>query len=264
MKNWIGLLIAISLGIAAALLNWKYLDRKSQEIEFVSFLAVSKDVQLEVGDTFKENDFVRLDIPRKNAGRLSDSAVLFNDRLTVVSMKAIREYQGGEIVLRQDLKTPPPEFKLETGELAMWIPVNSASFVPSLVEPGDLVSFVVPNATTVFSDIDQQTEEQNEEPGPDYDPELDDLPPRRSTNLENVSTELVGPFRIISLGSRLGSYEVESAATGSHARENVMGIAVKQTGKLIDPQAQKLVRWMAQPNFRQASVVLHPRTANKK
>ena len=261
MKNWIGLLIAISLGLVACLLNWSYLDRKSKEIEVVSFLAIAEDVRLKAGDPFLDEHFTRVDIPRKNVGVLPESAVLFKDRQTVVSMKALHDYRGGEIILRQELKTPPVEFKLGGNELAIWIPVNSATFVPELVKPGDSVSFVVPNPNTVFREI-QMNEQNREQVGPEFS----SVPPDQR-KFEQVGgdgkSELVGPFRVLSLGDRLGSHEVNVAVKGSRARENVMGIAVEKRGEGIDPKAEKLVRWMAQPDFRQAAVVLHPRTNGK-
>ena len=257
MKNWIGLLIAISLGIVACLLNWKYLDGKSQEIEMVSFLALGDDIRLKPGDQFLEDHFVRVDIPRKHVGTLPDTAVLFADRQTVVSMKALKAYRGGEIVLRQELKTPPVEMKLQQNELAIWVPVNSATFVPELVQPGDMVSFVVPNPAAVFSDINAR--ENNRDP---EGPQFSDVPPEdiAPATLEPGKSELVGPFRVLSLGDRLGSHEVNVASKGSRTRENVMGIAVKKRGDGVDPKAEKLLRWTAQANFRQAAVVLHART----
>lgn len=256
MKNWIGLLIAISLGFVACLLNWKYLDRKTKEVEVVSFLAIAEGVNLKVGDQFLEEHFARIDIPRKHVGMLPETAVLFSDRQTVVSMKALHDYRGGEIILRQELKTPPVEFKLKANELAIWIPVNSATFVPELVQPGDQVSFVVPDPAAAFRDI-RLREESKDPTGPEFSavpPENVQAPP-----IQEGKSELVGPFRVLSLGDRLGSYQVDVAVKGSRSRENVMGIAVERRGNNIDPRAEKLVRWMAQPDFRQAAVVLHPR-----
>ncbi len=260
MKNWIGLLIALSLALVAGLLNWKYLERKSKEIEVISFLAIADGVRIKSGDTFLKEHFVKLDIPRKNVGTLQETAVLFQDRHTVVSMKALHEYRGGEIVLRQELKTPPEEFKLKPNELAIWIPVNSATFVPSLVRPGDEVSFVVPNPVTVFSDITDPAD-QGQPLGPEFGNTEDIDAPVNMAPSNN--SELVGPFRVLSLGDRLGSYEVSVATGGNRARENVMGVAVTKTATGIDPRAEKLVRWMGQPNFRQAAVVLHPRQPKK-
>lgn len=257
MKNWIGLLIALSLAIVACLLNWQYLERKSKEVDEISFLAIAENVSLKTGDTFTEKHFTNLKIPRKNAGSLQETAVLYSDMQTVVSMKALHDYRGGEIVLRQELKTPPEEFKLGENELAMWIPVSTAAFVSALVKPGDEVSFVVPSPGSVFRDIEESANPEDQL-GPEFGTTEDIDDPDKNLPVTNNS-ELVGPFRVLSLGSRLGSYEVSVASGAPRARENVMGIAVTKLGNKIDPKAEKLVRWMAQPNFRQASVVLHPR-----
>jgi len=260
MKNWIGLLIALSLGIVAAVLNWQYLEKKSREVEIVSFLALDENVRLKAGDTFLAEHFVKVDIPRKHAGALAETAVLYEDRNAVTSMKALHEYRGGEIILRQELKTPAEEFKLNANELALWIPVNSATFVPSLVRPGDMVSFVVTDPGTVFGGIAGPDDSGIPE-GPEYlNAPSETQAPVSGTS---VNSELVGPFRVLSLGDRLGSYEVDVAANRSRTRENVMGVAVVKLGDRMDPKAEKLVRWMAQPDFRQAGVVLHPREVKK-
>ena len=260
MKNWIGLLIALSLGIIAAVLNWQYLERKSKEIEFVSFLALSESVRLKPGDQFLNEHFVQLEIPRKNVGSLYETAVLYDDRHTVTNLKAIQEYRGGEIILRQQLKTPASEFTLNKNELAIWIPVNSATFVPSLVKPGDYVSFVVTEPNAVFDQIIKRDRSQLPD-GPEFtedEPVLDEDRPS-----QHVDSELVGPFRVLSLGNRLGSFEVDAAFNGNRSRENVMGVAVQKLRDGVDAKAEKLVRWMANPDFRQAAVVLHPRVAKK-
>lgn len=250
MKNWIGLLIALSLGVVACLLNWQYLDRKSKEIEVVSFLSIAEEVRLKQGDMFMEEHFVRLDIPRKNVGSLEETAVLYSDLQTVVSLKAIHDYRGGEIILRQELKTPPTALKLDEGELAFWIPVNSATFVSALVKPGDTVSFLVPNPAVVFSELDLG--EESERP---TGPQFGDNRPTPPVPTGSLKSELVGPFRVISLGDRLGSYEVSSASGRSQARENVIGVAVTKG----DKNSEKLFQLTGSPSFRQAGVVLHPR-----
>ena len=263
MKNWIGLLIALSLGIVACLLNWQYLEQKSKEIEFVSFLALGDNVRLKPGESFLEEHFVRLDIPRKNVGALPETAVLFEDRNAVVKMKAIQEYRGGEVVLRQQLKTPAKEFTLKKHELALWIPVNASTFVPSLVKSGDLVSFVVTDPNQVFDEI-LRRESEKDPIGPEFltsASEADSFSDHADAS--HVDSELVGPFRVLSLGDRLGSYKVDVATNGSRSRENVMGVAIQKIGDGVDPKAEKLIRWMAQPNFREAAVVLHPRVAAK-
>jgi hypothetical protein len=241
MKNVLGLVIAVTLGLAAAVLNWTYLERKSREVEMVSFLAVADGVRIRQGDVFQESHFTAVEIPRKQVGRLQDTAVLHQDRHTVIGMKAIHNYDGGEIVLRQDLKTPPAELTLAENERVMWIPVDSGTFVPSLVAPGNLVSFIVPKALSPA-----------------------DAALASSANGQATSNqhEIIGPFRIVSLGNRLGSQEVFRAAGMPGGQENVLGISVQVEKNELEARAQKLFDRLKQTNFRQVGVLLHPKQKN--
>lgn len=257
MNNWIGLLIALSLALVAGVLNWKYLERKTEEIELVSFVAIKDGVRIKPGETFLEKHFASLDIPRKSVGYLRESAVLFEDRQTIVSMKAVRSYRGGDVLLRQELKTPPAKFKLGKDELAIWIPVDSGSFVSSLVTPGDMVSFFVGLPKASVGSGESAT------PGiDDHDPEwnLDGVQPMKAAPpIAFGDSELIGPFRILSLGGRLGSYQVSKASGQSSARENTMGIAVRKVGDGVEAKAEKLLKHINSSTFRQAGVLLHPR-----
>ena len=258
MNNWIGLLIALSLALVAGVLNWKYLERKTEEIEMVSFVAIKEGVRIKPGDTFLEKHFTSLDIPRKSVGSLKDSAVLYSDRFTIVSMKAVRDYVGGDVVLRQELKTPPQEFTLGKDELAIWIPVDGSSFVSSLVAPGDMVSFFV---TSPAPAVETGQPPGFADDGKDPEWNLDgNLPTKPPVTMAFGESELIGPFRILSLGGRLGSYEVSRASGASERQENVMGIAVRQVGNGVEPKAEKLLQRINSASFRQAGVLLHPRT----
>jgi hypothetical protein len=257
MNNWIGLLIALSLALVAGVLNWKYLERKSEEIEMVSFVAIKEGVRIKPGDTFLEKHFAPLDVPRKSVGYLTESAVLYSDRFTIVSMKALRDYVGGDVLLRQELKTPPEEFTLGKDELAIWIPVDGSSFVSSLVEPGDMVSFFVTSPAPAVDTHGPPGPVQDEDPEWNLEGNLRPKPPERIAYGES---ELIGPFRVLSLGGRLGSYEVSRASGASSAQENVMGIAVRQVGNGVEPKAEKLLQRVNSASFRQAGVLLHPRT----
>ena len=255
MKNWIGLSIAVSLALVAGLLNWKYLERKSREVEMVSFLALGKDVQLKKGDKFLEHHFVRLNIPRKNVGNLEVTAVKYDDRLTVVSLSAVHDYLGGEIILHQELNTQPAVLMLEKGELMRFVKVNPASFVASLVKPGDFVFFVMPK----YSESPKQRPPTNGPDGvgqPDSvgNFEYEDGPVRDDPQVPKI--ELIGPFRVLALGSRLGSYEGAISKGRSRANENVITIAVRKRGLGVEPMAEKLFQWIERPNFRHAGVVL--------
>lgn len=232
MKGIYGLVLAIGLGVAGALLNWNYLARKARDVEKVAFVGIASGVSINRGDTFQDTHLVPVEIPKSNVGALADFAVLYADRQTVVGMNAVRSYNGGELLLRQDLKTPPPELKLVgDDERAIGVPVDSKTFVPSLVTPGDWVSFLFPTAN-------QPTPAGAEPANPN---------------------EPLGPFRVLSVGNRLGSPEVMQAARVPQLQENVLLIRVKWQGDKLEPKAQKLWDLLQRSNFQQVGVVLHPR-----
>jgi Flp pilus assembly protein CpaB len=243
MKNHLGLIVAIVLGVIGATLNFLYLTSKAANFEKVAFLSVDARTSIKRGEAFREDHFSPLEIPKiAVSSQLSHDAILFSDRGTVVGMKATRDYAGGEMVLQDQLKTPPPELAL-TGEneRAMWVPVDTRTFVPSLIRPGDMVSFLVPKGVIPVARAPQEGEEQ---PPP---------PPTAG------DSELVGPFKVLSVGNRLGSAEVFKAAGMPQQQENVLTISVHAQGNQLDPMAKKLWDLLQAGGFRQAGVILHPR-----
>jgi hypothetical protein len=265
MNNWIGLLIALSLALVAGVLNWKYLERKTTEIEMISFMAIGDGQRVGAGDKFLEKHFVSLDIPRKNSSYLSDSAVFFEDRDTVVGMKALRNYRTGDLILRQELKTPPAELNLAADEVAMWISVGGSTFVPSLITPGDEVSFIVPKPGQLMKRGSRQASPPPLDSGVEKDPKewnFDDKEP--DLIMATLATEEIGPFRVISVGGRLGSDRVERLTGGkSSGQQNTLGIALKRVGKGFEPKADKLRDYVISSGFRNAGVFLHPRKKKK-
>ncbi len=247
MNGYKGLAIAAVLGVLGAILNWFYLDSKVQELDSVEYLGIAQSTVIRPGDRFTEEQLVKVAIPKNAQGELPHFAVLYSDRQTVIGMPAVRLYAGGELVLRQDLKSPPPALSLaRENERAMWIPVDTRTFVPSLVNPGDMVSFLVGETPTPAA-----------EPGPDGE-EAENPPP---TPLPTA--ELIGPFRVLSLGNRLGSSEVLKAAGISQQQENVMTVSINVNGGQLDPKAAKLWRLLRLSSFQQVGVLLHPHTKSQ-
>jgi len=243
MKTNIGLLVAVVLGLTGALLNWAYLSQKSRAVEKIVFLGIAPSISVQRGDTFREEQFVPVAIPGDTqTGALRQFAVLYADRGTVIGMRANQNYVGGELLLRQDLKTPPPELKLQADkEVAIFVPVDSRSFVPSLVTPGDFVSFLVPSAPQSLA--------------PAGDPDDPPAPPSAT------KSELIGPFRVLSLGNRLGSADVFKASGAPQQQENVMTVSVRMDSPgVLDEKAKKLMSLLQQSSIRQAAVVLHPKS----
>jgi hypothetical protein len=239
MKGVPGLLIALGLGIVGAFCNWMYLAQLGRDMQSVDFIGISENVKINAGDKFNEGHFMKISIPGTAVGNLDKTAYLWKDMATVVGIAATKSYSPGEILLRQDVRTlPEMDIKklLSPDERVVWIPVDTRTFVPSLVNAGDNVAFIVPRT------------------GGGYPTPVADDPAARPP----ATTETIGPFRILALGNRLGSQEVLRAAGMSPSQENVMAVAVKFDKGEFDEKGQKLLETLRLTNFQQVQVILYP------
>ena len=167
------------------------------------------------------------------------SSAIFADRNLVIGQKASRTMatDGTELVLHPDLTTPAASDINETiadNERVMWLPVDSRTFPPQHVDPGDQVSFRIP-------EFGSSSGSQRPTAG---------------------SGEIIGPFRILALGNRKGRRNVRQAAGLASGAENVIAIAVQieqSTGKL-EVRAETLAGIVATNNFQGVQVLLHKRT----
>lgn len=208
MRGLQGIAIAVALGIVGALCNWFYITKQASNFVKVSFVAISQDSQINPGDKFKESHFIKIDIPESNQGNLDEVAVLWRDLPTVIGEVANRPYRGGEILLQNDLQTPPQRNiseELGEGEVLRWVPVDQRTFAPDHINPGDMVKFDV-------STPGRAAQGNN----------------ARSTV---TSTTQFGPFEILTLGNRRGKKEILKSRGGSVGQENLIGIRVEEKGK---------------------------------
>lgn len=232
MKGIQGVIIAVGLGIAGSLFNWAYLTSRSSQDATVSFVGIKDGQTVNRGEVLRDEHLVKLSIPERWIGNLKDFAVLFSARETVVGRPVWRTLSGECLLLNDDLKTPPEALKLEEGEQIMWIPVETRTFVPSLISPGDEVMFLVPRLTPAA-------------PGKVAGNEVNAAPPLSATTSE------IGPFRVRALGNRLGSAQVWSAAKIPQVQENVIGISVRPEEK---KKAMALWDILQATNFRQVGI----------
>ena len=242
MKGVPGLLIAVGLGIIAAFCNWFYLAERASQLDTVDFIGIADNARINAGEKFTESHFMKIPIPSENVKGLASTAYLWSDLATLVGETATKSYDPGEIVLRQNVHTPPElDIKklLAADERALWIPVDQRTFVPALVSAGDLVSFIVPHTMAG---------------GPT--PVATDGSPGMAAPA--ALTETIGPFRILALGTRLGSQNVLRAAGMTPTQENVMAVAVKMVGGDFDEKGQKVLEVLRLTNFQQVQVILHP------
>jgi len=258
MKGIQGLILALGLGIAGALFNWAYLNRAAGDVDTVGFIGVAPDKNIGRGEPIREEDLVEVPIPAIPAAKLKDFAYRYEDRRTVVGMNVWREVQGGSLLLRTDLKSPPPalqfgqDLKTGTNEVAMFVPVDTRAIVPSLLVPGrDSVSFLVSR-----SRLGVPTPAEGAEGGAAAAPV-----PSPDVPLPAGAPELIGPFKILAVGNRLGDAEVQRAAKIPQLQENVIVVSVKIEGGKLETKAQRLLQLLTETNFRQVGVILHARQA---
>ncbi len=245
MKGVTGLIVALVIGILGAFCNWFYIAQKSRELDKIAFIGISDARAINAGDVLQEADFAPIEIPAVNVGYLEQAAYKFSERHTVAGMTAPRSYQPGEVLLRLDVRTPAAldvKKLLGENERVMWIPVDTRTFVASLASAGDLVSFLVPK----------------------YSAPLPVNPDGGAQRPAGSGSEILGPFRILALGNRVGSVEVMKAAGMQSQQENVMAIAIKVTNGNLDEMGQRLAELLRMNNFQQAQVLLHPETGAQK
>jgi hypothetical protein len=238
MKGVPGLLIALGLAIIGGLCNWFYMAQKSRELDLVQFVGVTEG-GIKRGDVIQGGNLTPIPIPLRYALRIKAAAPTYGDISTIVGMTAYRDFQGGEIILTQDLQTPPNnEMKRDLGadEVAIWVNVDTRGFVPQFFSGGDEVSFIVPA-------VGPRPAASVSNPG-----QITDQP-----------TEVIGPFFILALGSRRGSAERSSAAgISSGASEGVIAIRVKKVSETqLDEKAQQLLSRLRLSGNQALGLVMH-------
>ena len=222
MKGLTGLIVAVALGLLGGALNWFYLANKAQNLEMISFLGIQDGTTIKEGAVFKGSHFVEVKIPANRARGLEDFAYLYSDLPLLVDVRAIKPYEGGELVFKQDYRTPPLELDLKSNEVLLTIAVSNRS---PLIQPGDRISFSLPK------------------PNP--------------TNSVEPEYELIGEFEVAAIGNQIGSRPVFEAQGIRPVQSNQIGIIVRTENGQLEPKAQTLQARMNVVGSRDVSVVWH-------
>lgn len=247
MKGIHGLILAIALGIVGALFNYFYLARRAPDVDMVGFVAVKDGMDVRLGEVLTDEHLMEVKIPERSVGNLKDVAYMWAAVDSVRGFRVSRPVLGGSLVLRQDLRTPPEELKLGENEGIIWVPVDTRSTVPSLIVPGDKVSFLISKSRVGMPTRADGMDSGGMEPIPEA--------PAPAGPIETV-----GPFTVLSLGNRLGSPDVLKSARKSVVQENVVGIRVEldERGELM-PDAQHLISLLNATNNYPVGIMLHGR-----
>ncbi|MBM4004232.1 MAG: hypothetical protein FJ295_13250 [Planctomycetes bacterium] len=259
MKGAPGLVVAILLGLLGLALNFLYLRSKAAQVESLSFVGVREGVTIRVGDEFREEMFEEVRIPKSHAGNLVNYVYQYKDIPLIVRTRAAHDYREHELLSLNEARTPPPELKLSRGQLLMWVGVDSSSFVPDLLNPGDRVSFLLsaPRGPTPASVLDRDPAADGPSPSGGVAGGLSS-----GATVDGESKRL-GPFVVAAIGSRIASQDLARANQLGSSGAGVIGIYAPYTGDednpILEPKAMQLLEMLRKhPNMR-ASVLLHPR-----
>ena len=247
MKGLPGILIALGLGVAGAIINWLYLERLAGQQARVQFIGIKTGTQLNAGDVIREEHIMPVGIPRSSLGSLDQVAPTWDIKGSVVGFATSRSFRGGEIVLLDDVKTPAQRDlneKLGPEEVALWIPVDPRTFNPGRVNPEDEVSFIIPHG----GDFAMPT--PIEDGGEGGEPPV--LQP-------GGGSEIIGPFRILEIGSRTGRPEVQRAAGSRTGNETSITVVAKIVGGRLEPKAQRITDVVRATRSQGLQVLLHPK-----
>ncbi|MCR4414406.1 MAG: hypothetical protein NUV77_18460 [Thermoguttaceae bacterium] len=265
MKGVHGLILAVGLGVAAALFNFAYLANKSGKVELTSFVGVKTNLQR--GERLRQDALEEVRVPSSVAGNLKDYAVLWSARNAEVDKRVWRAIPAGSLLMRQDLKAPPPELvfgqdpKPGVDERAIGVPIDPRKIVPSLIQPGDLVTFVASTSAVAqprrappapeASKADRAGESGKVEPVP--------MPGSPDPAASPGDLEMIGPFKVLSLGNRLTAPDILQSAQVPQVQESVMMILVRIENGRFEPEAEKLLKLLEVNRSQPLVVMLHPR-----
>jgi len=245
MKGFTGLLIAAILGLAGAVCNWLYLQRASNTLDRVSFIAIKPDVQLNIGDAIEEDQLLKIDLPGTAAGNLSTVAPQWSAKEAVIGQRANRIFLGGEIILEMDLAAPAQQQlakTLQENEVAFWVPIDPRSVVAEQINPGDLVSFEVPAAILPMAALPSEAD-----PGATGGPKPS----------SGAAPEVLGPFRVLAIGARREPINVQQAFRGRQGTETTLTIVAELQKGQLDPLTARLSAALGTRNRQGLIVLLH-------
>ncbi len=238
MKGIQGLVIAVVLGILGACVNMYYLY-KGRDTEVVTFIGVKPGKKIELGKPIRADDLDRIAIPHANVGNLRSYAFVVDPTKpiadaakTILGWKPSRELTGGQLILQDDLRTPPPRLSLKEGEEVIWITIDTSTTVVSQLIPGETrVSFYLPKNRG--QSIGQ--------------------PPADTGARE---WDFVGPFDFLAVGTRMGDPEVSKANRVSTGQQNVMTLPL--TADNDKELLMDVYNYWHSTNYEPLAVKLHP------
>ncbi|MGC3968796.1 MAG: hypothetical protein QM775_15940 [Pirellulales bacterium] len=209
MKNLGKLLIPLGLGALAFVLNWLAVQPQLGR----EFVVVNEDVTID--KPLDESQIEPFKIVGADFGRMKQTLVPWEERAAILNLPIRREMRKGDFVFWQDVRYLSADFLAGPDEMPLHVSLEGVDYEPSLLKVGNLVSLIVP---------------ANEAPKP--------VDPSNPANVPvdlNMRFEEIGPFRILSVGSRTLEAPTEADAEATdRGNTNFVTLAVK-----LDPGMKK-------------------------
>jgi hypothetical protein len=230
MSIWLKLLIPVLLGGGAATCNYFLMFTYTNPKKFVS---AKEDINS--GDELLSKLEV-VDIPGR-AQVLLKCAVTGDDYLSLLDgRRAARSLKKGDLLLWQDV-VQPVELKPAPNEDALTLSLEGVAVIPQLLLVGQQITFVVKPAG------DDVVVGPGSKPAGPREPEL------------------IGPFRLLSVGSRLNRVSADSERGDSSGR--TITVAIPATSeKFVDATTGRLLKSIIGNNRDQslikAIILRHP------
>jgi hypothetical protein len=236
MSSLMKLFVPILLGVAAGGINWFVMTVKTSPR---SFVAVSEDVK--AGERFDEDKLKKLPVSGDVAS-LSETAVPWEHRAVLLDRTSHRDLVKGDLVLWRDSSPPTVALAAREDEMALSISLEGIGFVPRLLIVGDEVGFLIGKHARGKGKAE---------------PAVPERPP------EDAEFEYVGPFRILSVGERIGRKSADEPGDGRDNDNKVITVAIQLQGPDRTPDAKTrrlLAAQQAGPDSqrRVVAVVLKP------
>jgi hypothetical protein len=215
MSGWLKLAIPVGLGLAAMYLNYTAGTTRQEPSYFVQLGG-----DLKTGDKFTEDNMVMLVI-RGASENLKAAAIPWKDRSVLLNRECSRDLKKGDIVFWRDATPPPEEITIGPGEVAFHLSLGQiSSSLPSLLKVGDEIGFFL----------------APEKVAAPTDPKS----PKPATK-QPAEFEYIGPFRILSIGTKVSPEANPGAGSGSDNRELTLAVKLQGDSKKLEPKAARLV-----------------------
>lgn len=251
MKPMHGIILAIGLGIAGALFNFAYLTKMSGEFEVIEFVGIKDGTTISPGDRLTLADLEPVPIPMASVEELDKVAIRYSATEAIKTLTVWRLLTGPTLLFKDDLDpTLPRELDLEENEAIVGISVSPGTYVPSLVDPGDQVSFVISTSRINWPTPAVQPDAEQTD-GADGAEEGTTVPPRPSS-----ATRTIGKFTVTRVEPRPGT----AANRMRSSRSNMIKIrfTVAEDGTPLDRKVQTLFDLLHSSSARVIAVIHYP------